>query len=116
MSLLKSLFKMSIQSKLPHLKRTLINPRERLPVEDDPHRLMMTGLARDEYAALDLLERGKLPVNELIRKLSKPRKADWRRRLMSRLRVLEGSYDHNPHGPELRALKRGEHTGRNNWM
>jgi hypothetical protein len=116
MSFWRSLFHMSIQSKLPRLKRTLINPRDRQPIEDDAHRLMMAGLARDEYAALDLVKHHKLPLVDLIRLLAKPRKANWRKRLMNRLRGLEGSWDHNPHGPELRALKRGERTGRNNWM
>ena len=116
MRFIRSLFRMSIQSKLPRLKRTLINRRDRQPVEDDAERLMMAGIARDEYAALDLLDRHKLPVNELIRLLGKPRKANWRKRLMNRLSGLEGGWDHNPHGAELRALKRGERTGRNNWI
>ena len=116
MNLWRALFRMSIQSKLPRLKRTLINPRDGQPVEDDAHRLMMAGVARDEYAGLDLIERHELPLADLMRLLSKPRKPNWRKRLMSRLRILDGSWDHNPHGPELRALKRGERTGRNNWM
>ena len=116
MGLLNDLFKMSIQSKLPRLKRTLINPRDKGPVEDSAHRLMMSGVARDEYAALDLVERSKLPLPDLIRLLRKPRKANWRKRLLNRLRSLEGSWDHNPHGPELRAMKRGERTSHNHWM
>lgn len=116
MSFWRSLFKMSIQSKLPRLKRTLINPRDKEPVEDSAHRLLMAGNARDEFAALDLIDHHKLPLPDLIRLLGTPRKANWRKRLMSRLRALDGSWDHNPHGPELRALKRGERTGRNNWM
>jgi hypothetical protein len=78
--------------------------------------LMMAGLARDEYAALDLIERHQLPVADVIRLLSKPRRPNWRKRLMNRLRTLEGSWEHNPHGPELRAIKRGERTSSNHWM
>jgi len=116
MSLLNYLFHTHIRSKLPRLKKTLINQGERVQGNDDTQRLMTAGVARDEFAALDLLERHELPLDKLIRLLTKPRRADWRKRLINRLRTLEGSYPHDPHGPELRALKRGERTGRNNWM
>ncbi len=116
MSLLRSLFRMSIQSKLPRLKRTLINPRDGLPVDDAAERLMRVGLARDEYAALDLLDRQQLPVADVIRKLTKPRRANWKRRLLHRLQTMDGSYHHDPHAQEFKALHRGKRTGRNNFM
>lgn len=116
MSLWNYLFKMHIRNKLPHLQKTMINRDRSLSVEDDARQIMMSGFARDEYAATHLLEQHKLPLPDLLRLLGKPRRADWRKRLMSRLRTLEGSYPHNPHGKEMRALRREEKIGSKHWM
>lgn len=116
MGLLNDLFKMHIRSKLPRLKKTLINPRESQTIEEDAHRMMMAGVARDRFGAEDLLARHELPVADVIRMFTKPRRADWRKRLKNRLRRLEGSYEHDPHAAELRALSRGKRTGTNLWM
>jgi len=107
---------MPIYNKLPRLKRTLINPRDTHSNDDNAERLMMAGIARDEYAALDLMNRHKeLPVPELVKLLRKPRRANWKRRLMAILRRWEGSYEHDPHAAEFRAWRRGEQRG-NHWM
>jgi hypothetical protein len=115
MSLLRYLFRTTIQSKLPRLPRTLINPRERRQSDEAAERLMMAGVARDEYAALDLVRRHGLPIGDLIRLLTKRRKPDWKRRLMNRLRSLEGSSEYDPYRTALRKLKRGENPN-NSWM
>jgi len=111
-SFIKSLFRMSIQSKLPALRRTLINRRDGQPIDDGAERLLRAGLARDEYSALELLERHQLPVGDVIRKLKKPRRANWQQRLLNRLRSLEGSYENDPYIADYREMKRGQRLTR----
>lgn len=99
--LIKYLFRLSRQSRLPHLETSLVTKTDAAIAPDEIRLVLMTGLVRDEAGARALLLRYNVTTAaELLPLLPKPRPPVLRR-LRAWIQLLEGAYSSDPHLDEL---------------
>jgi len=100
--LFRYLFTRHQRDKLPRLGGRLKLEFDPLELDSDIQLVLMSGRARDIQEARKLMEKyGAKTGAELLALLPPPPPVDWRRRLRSWLRHLEGSYESDPHRGEL---------------
>ena len=103
---LSRLFYISRRQKLPRLRHHLTSGRKLDTQDKEVNMLLEAGLMRDWSEAKQLIRSKKVPVEVLFWKLSKKRKADWKKRLRNWFVIFMGGYTHDPHRKEFYELTR----------
>jgi hypothetical protein len=91
---------------LPQLKRSYKNPFDSEALTPDEELILLKGIVRDPHEANGMMQKyGTASAPELFRMLPPPRRSTFRDRLDAWLRLVEGSYETDPHLREWQEAK-----------
>lgn len=103
---IRGFFRLTNQERLPRLNPGLAEKFDSTDVDDETRLVLMTGRARDPYAADQLLDRYEADSAAELLPLLPIHRADWRQRLRNWIQYVEGSYSTNPHADDLKPSQR----------